>query len=638
MMTRVTQAVRRRLRGDDRGVALVVVVGTMLALATLAMIALSYTVSSTKFARYDQDYTGAGVAAQSGVEDFISRMNRSDAYGVVFDCTNEAWQGPTTKSNTCGWNSSTAVGWQPVDAGNTSDKAAYFHYTVDATAKQSTGTIMLTVTGRQNGVYRTLEVALGKGGSTDYVYYTDYEDADPANVQAYTSSYVSGMTSTQKVQCGITPASDGSKPKYFWQGRSGCKEITFISSDTLDGDVFTNDTVLSSGATFKQSFQTGNPSCASAGTSASSWNSNCLRSGSTANFAQKPQTAELKYLDDNSGAFATNPGCHYYGSTRVLFKANGTMTVWNKKTSNNNTAPVSIAPEGGTAPVCGDLTSLDSAAGWTGAVPDDMVVYTATSGATSRQCYAGELGGTGTGVLPVGTYSSAATVAPTGSGASTATYTYDTNMAETNKMCNQGNLYAEGVVHGRVTLAAAQSIIVTGDLVLAGGLNSAEDMLGLVATNSVEVFHPRLVTVSTVKTSSSCSSNCTYKWNTGSPSAESEVSGWPVRYKTPGDASYTPVTGILIAGSIQTLQHSFLVQKYDVGGNNGLLNVYGSIAQRWRGIVGQGSGSSMNGYSKLYQYDSRLQYSRPPYFPTWANSQWSLRYSGEVVTPPAVKS
>ena len=73
-------------------------------------------------------------------------------------------------------------------------------------------------------------------------------------------------------------------------------------------------------------------------------------------------------------------------------------------------------------------------------------------------------------------------------------------------------------------------------------------------------------------------------------------------------------------------------------GNAGTLLVNGSIAQRWRGIVGQNSGGTQNGYTKLYQYDTRLQYSAPPYFPRWANSQWSLRYSGETTTPAVVRN
>ncbi|HEX3004479.1 MAG TPA: hypothetical protein VHO27_09705, partial [Angustibacter sp.] len=81
-----------------------------------------------------------------------------------------------------------------------------------------------------------------------------------------------------------------------------------------------------------------------------------------------------------------------------------------------------------------------------------------------------------------------------------------------------------------------------------------------------------------------------------------------------------------IYGSIQTLQHSFLVQSYDYGGDIGTLSVRGSIAQRYRGIVRQGS----SGYLKDYGYDARLQFQSPPYFPQWTNASWSAQTTGEL--------
>ncbi len=626
----IRAGVRRRLRRSDDGAALVIVVGSMLVLALLAMTALAYSLNGQRFARYDQDYSAAMTAAQSGIDDFISRMDREPTYGAVPDCTNQAWKGPTTVTNSCGWTSGTASGWLPVEPGATGPKVASFHYSVDAAHKDTQGTVVLTVTGRVNGVYRTVQATVGKGGSTDYVYYTDFESADPSNVQAYSPN---GAT---KVACG---SAGHSSAKYWYTGRQGqgCTEITFISGDTLDGSVFTNDTILSSGATFAKGVQTADPSCQNAGSTAASWNSSCLRSGSTADFnGIKPLYSTPKYLDDNSAAFASNPGCHYYGSTRVVFTADGKMTVWNRTSVNGGLAPVAIAPPGGSAPNCGTLDALDSDGGATLPVPDEMVLYAATSTAANRRCYGGEIGGLTNKKLPVGSYSATHTGSPTGTGQS---YSYDTNMTESSKFCGQGNLYAEGVLNGRVTISAEQSVVVTGDLVLAGGMNG-DDMLGLVATNSVEVFHPRLVTVTSTSTCTSTNSHnqCNgwlYSW--GPPSAEAEVSGWPVRYREPSASVNTPTNGIQIAGSIQTLQHSFLVQKYSVGGDAGTLLVNGSIAQRWRGIVGQNNGG-MNGYTKLYKYDTRLQYTRPPYFPTWANSQWSLRYSGEISTPPAVRT
>jgi len=252
-----------------------------------------------------------------------------------------------------------------------------------------------------------------------------------------------------------------------------------------------------------------------------------------------------------------------------------------------------------------------------------------------QQCDSDQLGGPPGRTLPFGTYHSATAPIPSSSTAGQS-YAYDTNMIETTKFCADGNLYAEGTVKGRVTLAAAQSVIATGDLVLAGGRNGA-DMLGLVATNSVDVYHPRSQTYSVQKLNSSCGTSGTTTWRICPSGATGTVSGWPTRISDPTTGSVSPATGIQIAGSIQTLGHSFLVQKYAEGSQLGTLNVFGSIAQRWRGIVGQ-SGSGDSGYLKLYEYDRRLTYARPPYFPTWVNSKWGEHYSGEINTDAGLKS
>ena len=619
------------------------VVGSMLVLAMLALTALTYTMASQKFARYDQDYTAAMAAAQSGVEDFISRMNRNDGYAYTVDCTNTAWKGPRTASdapNTCGWNAGTVPGWLPVEPGNTNPKAPSFHYKID-TSGAGQGTYQLYVTGRVNNRFRTIDVTVGKGGSTDYVYYTDFESADPANVQAY------GDGGTNVVACGR----DGATAASYWHSSSatdgkstrsgkGCTEITFIGGDVLDGEVMTNDTILGTARSgqkpkFLKQVWTADKDCLGAGASNSSWESACLRSGSVADFnGTKPKYHEPLNLMDNAASFATVPGCHYYGSTRIKFTNDGKMTVWNKTSVNGSTAPDAVAVPGGPTPSCGTLAQLNSTSGATVPVPNEMAVYVAASPAASaqRQCYKEELGGPSGQLLPVGTHTN---LGPT---SASSTYTADSNMLETTKYCGAGNLYAEGVVKGRVTLAAAQSIVVTGDLVLAGGL-SGTDMLGLVATNSVEVFHPRLGTVGAQAVCTRYWSNGTcrtygssFEWKT-TTTGDVEVGGWPRRYKENGAAGYTPSSGVQIAGSIQTLLHSFLVQKYSVGGDQGTLLVNGSIAQRWRGIVGQGS----DGYTKLYKYDPRLQFSTPPYFPKWANAKYTLRYSGEINTPQSLK-
>ncbi|HMO10938.1 MAG TPA: hypothetical protein PKB06_05420, partial [Actinotalea sp.] len=620
-----------RPRGGDQGVALVLVIGSMLVVAMLALTALAYTLNSKDLARMAQDRGGSLAAAEAGIQDYIARLNRNDVYDQTLDCTNPALQGPltgTVYTSGCGYGPSTAIGWAPVVQGTTDPAAAYFHYALVG-RNQAEQTLTIQSTGRVNGRYRTVEAVVGKGGSTDYVYYTDFEDADPSNVQAYPPA---GATT---VACGS--AGYGSA-RYFYQGRSGCQEITFIAADRLNGPVFSNDAVLSNGGNFEDGFSSPNPTCQNVTSNPSTWN-NCLRSGSTANFnGVQPRYADPLYLNDTSAQFAGYPGCKYFGSTRIRFNANGTMTVWNKTVTNGNTAPVAVTTAGQPTPSCGSLADLNHDNGATVNVPTNMTIYAAPAPAsvTRRQCYAGQLGGPSGQRLPVGTLSATQAAPSTG-----LSYTADVNMAETTKFCAEGNLYVEGTVRGRVTMASAQSIIVTGDLVLAGG-HGGQDLVGLVATNSVEVFNPRLATYTAQRWYANCnpSGSGSLSWQY-CPGATSTVSGWPRRYVDPTTGTNNPNRGIQIAASIQTLQHSFLVQKYNdtdnVAGNMPLLYVKGSIAQRWRGIVGRTSGSVVTGYAKLYDYDRRLLLSAPPYFPRWVNAQWLTRYSGEMGTPDAIK-
>ncbi|WP_421741423.1 hypothetical protein [Cellulomonas sp.] len=614
-------------RAADEGFALVFVIGSMLVLAMLALTALAYSMSSQKFARYDQDFTAAMSAAQSGIDDFIAHLNRDDQYYNVVDCGNTALRAPNVPGNLCGWGSSATVGWQHVEAGSTDPKEAMFHYSYDMTNAISNGTITVTSTGRVNGRYRTVEAAVGKGGSTDYVYYTDFESADPANVQAYTPAEIAAMTNTQKTLCGINGYSSAS---YYWNGRNNgsCEEITFISGDTLDGAVFTNDSVLASGPTFAGGFQTNNPDCQNATAVQSTWNK-CLRktgaSYSSANFSNiRPTYQPPLKLDDNSAAFAGLPGCHYFGATRIIFNSNGTMDVWNKAANGGGMAPVATAAPASAAPNCGTPGAL--ATGTNIPVPDNMVIYVSgdTTGLLRSRCDAAQIGGPTGRELPLGSFTKARAAAKPV--ASNDSYTYDATMAETSKFCQEGNLYVEGSLKGRVTLASEQSIVATGDLMLAGGFNGP-DMLGLVSTNSVEVFHPYMLKVD--------AQNCpgtSCKWATTTSNA-GEVATWPTDYPAP--AGTAAVSGQTIMGSIQTLQHSFWVQKYNVGSAQGTLQVLGSIAQRWRGIVGTSGGAT--GYIKSYKYDTRLKYAAPPYFPKWVNAQWKQTYFGEIKTAPATK-
>jgi Tfp pilus assembly protein PilX len=583
--------ISRRLRESDAGVALIMVMGWMMVLATLVTAAIGYAIQSNVVAHKGQDWGSALSAAQAGLEDYVARLNRNDNYGRTWDCTNVAMKGPHEIGNTCGWNTTTTTGWIPVVPGEPNGPA--FHYDVDASMLDKNGTITVVSTGRVGKVTRTMDAAIGRGGSTDFLYYTDLEHADPANTSVYPTpptKYFCGSAGAQKDIYWWSPSISGAN-----RSNSGCTEIGFAAADVLDGRVHFNDTpkLNAAGATFLSGFETATPGCKTA--TGPSY-AGCLRSGSpipvygTAAIPVPPSYSDPLYLDDTSAKFATYPGCHYYGATRIKFNASpaGTMTVWSKD---------SVGMSTGTG--CGTFTA---AGGYTVAnipVPTDQVIY-ASAGSATHKCLSGEIGDG----LPLGTYT----------GSNTVSYTYDQTMLTTDQFCGQGNLYVEGNVAGRVTLAAENSIVVTGDVVLANGINGT-DLVGMVAGNSVEVYHPWVDT---------WYKNGSNVW--GWKGTAAEVAGWPHRYIDPSTGANNPTNGIQIDSSIQTLQHSFWVQQYNQGNGAGTLLVEGSLAQRWRGIVGQGSA----GYIKLYKYDSRLKYSSPPYFPQWTNAKWSPRHTGEL--------
>ncbi len=541
MIRRLVHRVRPHSR-DDRGIAMIMVMASITVLALLVTAALGYALQNQPVAKHDQSWNASLAAAQAGIDDYIARLNQNDSYWQTVDCSNVALKGPNAGTNTCGWNSSTAPGWLNMSSANAA--LGSFHYDVDASAIYSQGVVRVTSTGKVGGVTRSVQVLVARGGATDFLYYTDFEDADPANTNAYPSG--------ASTQCG---GSGPTNANYWFEGRSGCTEITFVSGDQLDGQVHFNDTPLMSGSpTFLKGFETSDPGCK---TATGPYYTACFHGSATPSYnGYKPVYAGQLNPPDNTNLFATYPGCQYTGDTRIKFNADGTMTVWSKKSAGTTTGAN-----------CGDPTTLGTGASVTVPVPTDQVIYVKNA-STQAKCTAGQIGDG----LPLAN---------------------DVNLNVSTFYCGNGNAWVEGTLKGRVTLAVQNNLMVTGDLLLvntpAGSAPTGPDMLGLVAANSVVIYHP-------VNSSGTSLTTINDRW---------------------------------IYGSIQTLQHSFWVQSYDQGNKLGTLHVRGSIAQRWRGIVGTG-GASGTGFLKDYSYDTRLKFASPPYFPQWTNAVWAGKTTAEL--------
>ena len=71
---------QKRVRKYDDGIALVSIVGAMLILATFLLTMVAFTVSAVPGARRDQDGKIAMASAQTGLEDYMSRLNADTDY------------------------------------------------------------------------------------------------------------------------------------------------------------------------------------------------------------------------------------------------------------------------------------------------------------------------------------------------------------------------------------------------------------------------------------------------------------------------------------------------------------------------------------------------------------------------------
>lgn len=413
-----------------------------------------------------------------------------------------------------------------------------FTYTPDASTMAADRTVKLTVTGKVRKATRTLYATIRRGTFLDYLYFTDYETSDPA-------TYV-------KPPDPFTPAEAQTNcAKHYYEGRnSSCKIINFITADVLNGPMHSNDAINISG----------NPQFL--GDASTSWNDPAGKrwrgsgSPSFVNPGDPKFMAPLTLPPSNSSLRADSDGtqggkgCLYTGPTQITVKSNGKMDI---------VSPFSKSYNAGCAP------------GTDRSLPVNGVIYVQNvpSGSTDPNYT--------NGCPYAGNY-------PAGLPVPIAT---DLNVYN----CRDGDVFISGTLSGRLTIAADHNVVVVDNTTYLGGAGGS-DILGLIANNYVEVFHP----VSCTTTSSSCNLN---------------------------RKSGTKFTSPTIQAAILSVQHSFRVQYYGAGNPIGTLNILGAIAQRYRGAVGTSSGGTIiSGYLKGYVYDTRLRWQSPPNFLDPVKSAW----------------
>lgn len=538
----------RPLRGrGEGGVALATVTLACVILMTLAIASVSYALGSQTISRRDQKWNGALAAAEAGIDDYLFRLNQNSNY----------WKYSASLAPPDG--NGAFTGW--VNVPGAANPASY-RYTANSTSLGQNGTIVLTSTGNVGGVTRTVQTTLRRRAFIDYLYFTDYEVKDPA---AYDTSAGDNYTPAQaQTSCAL---------HYYESRPSNCSQINFISADNINGPLHSNDATYICGTPHFN----GDTSTSWVGASGKRWLANTSCSGNAPVFATAGDPRYLPPLTmppSNSSikaetvqATGNNGGCLFTGPTSIVLNSNGTMTVnspFSKSITNGCTKSGTQAlPKNGVIYVQ-NVPSSASDVNYTNGCPYSNVKLPGQSTGRSH---------------PLG-------------------YPIDNDV--TTYGCRNGDVFLEGTLKGQLTIASENNIDVVWHVGYQSGV-AGTDMLGLVANNYVEVYHPV---------------------NSSGTNLYAKVS--PNRIFT------TP----LISAALLSVNHSFRVQNYNKGGNSpsmGPLTITGAIAQRYRGTVGTNSGGTIsNGYAKAYNYDTRLRYMAPPKFLDPVASAWGVATWSEI--------
>jgi hypothetical protein len=418
-----------------------------------------------------------------------------------------------------------------------------------------------------------------------------------------------------------------------------CHAVSFSSADTINGPVYSNDSIYISGTpTFGTSptfspVTTGDPNCVFVASDGTQCPSNDVYDGDGANVAQipsssinhKPETnaSDVSALAQVAGEAAPNNGCIYYGPTTITLTGS-TMTVVSPDTVN----PSANCPATGTSgnlPPNGVLYVENAVAAGqpnskvvTGANPYDDTAHNGAYAQTS-----------GCGPYTI-TVAGNTNTMPCYFG-----YTGSAKQDSEGDAFIQGNLAATSTIPGELTVASDNDIIITGNLTYsdctghwASGAstsacayqtNGLNDVLGLIATNYVDVNHP-VDPASTSTLLPTCGS-------TKDPVTGKTVSP---AFSLPLCQSYDSNQNITIDATILALTQSFWVNNFESGGLLGNIILYGSLQQEARGTV---SIIGTTGFNKDYTWDPRLQLVSPPSYLTPGIPSYLLASS--AITSPS---
>lgn len=426
----------RRIESES-GFVLILVLGIASVLTVSLVAGLGIALNHQTQAARDGNWNGALSAAQAGVDDYVAHFNAETNYWTDSSTTN-----PVSPNY-----NAALVTWKPL--GSTS--SAYFRYTV---LNQSTilndGYVKLQSSGKVGTSIRTLVALIRPGTYIDFVYYSNYEEGDPA-IPEYGISNPSVCDKYDYTATTLSASVRGSP----------CVNLNWVSADTINGDLHSQDGLFIQGTpTFNGKVST---ACPNVKTTDPCYHQIWIDGGSGApKFASTPVgSLSIPIPTSNTAlkAAAQSGGCLYTGPTRIVLLASGNMSV-----SSPNTTATSACPLGTSVPLPANGVLFVQN------IPAGTAAYT---NATANHCTAPWVTNTTT----------------TDSTSGGTKYPLAADVLTANYDCHDGDLWIEGTLKGQLTVATDDDTILTGNLLYANGLTGT-DVLGVVAQNQIRIYHP----------------------------------------------------------------------------------------------------------------------------------------------------
>ncbi len=558
-------------------------------------------------------------ALQSGIDSYLAAINQNPN---LVDCNSN---NTSSTSNSCPSSELPALNsWQTVTGNTNNPVTEKFMWTNPALCFNTACTAVDSTAGQTLDYVKELIYGAASAGNT-VSFQSSYVDLTPENgflTHLFWSNYESTVpTSGQTQDCTYDWNNNYEGPDINAPGdftNSTCSAVFFGPNDVLYGPIYTNDSIyVANQPNFGSSSDpstvtTHDPHCLFVDPlDGHGSQSTCAQATSDVgvyNAATSTDNAPYEPLpttDTALAALAAASGCLYSGPTTITLSNSGT-TEYMTVTSPNTPYSSSGVNEN-------DATSNPNNCG-IGKVPapTNGVVYVQNT-PSSQTC--NSFANPFDGEAPNGTYSQLG-------------YYY----GQTGSPDCEGDAFVQGTVSGALTIATQNNIVVDGAITYVDcgssfnstyadqcGYNSApgstNDVLGLIAYAYVEVDHPVTTTWSwwygpTMTVMTSC----------GASGAQ------PAPLCDPGAG------GLTIDAAILALNDGFGVNNYAVSGNGsnsgtseGVLDVYGTIAQNYRPAVGTFSGDQLSsGYSKYYLWDSRLEYVNVPHYLNPGTPHWSI--------------